>query len=68
MIRFLAAVIPAAAVTVTRKEGNIMQGLVDFITGGAEVFTPAVLIGYMAFVEILACIGSVAGNALNVGR
>lgn len=45
-----------------------MQGLVDFITGGAEVFTPAVLIGYMAFVEILACIGSVAGNALNVGR
>lgn len=45
-----------------------MLSLVDFITGGAEVFTPAVLIGYMAFVEILACIGSIAGNLVDVGR
>lgn len=45
-----------------------MQVLIDFITGGAETLTPAVLIGYMAFVEILACIGSIAGSALNVGR
>lgn len=45
-----------------------MQSLVEFITGGADVFTPAVLIGYMAFVEILACIGSIAGNVLDIGR
>lgn len=45
-----------------------MEFLINFITGGADTFTPAVLIGYMVFVEILSCIGSIASDVINVGR
>ena len=53
-----------------KKEGDVMQQLIDFILDGSVEFTPETLVRYMCFVLILSCIGSVVNSIFEnlVGR
>lgn len=45
-----------------------MQKLIDFIMAGQTDFTPEVLIRYMVFVLVLACIGSIVNSITYLRR
>lgn len=45
-----------------------MENLINFITGGAETFTPAVMVGLIVFVLICDGLFMVISNILGGGR
>lgn len=53
-----------------KKEGDVVQQLIDFILAGSVEFTPETLLRYMCFVLVLSCIGSVVNSIFEnlVGR
>ena len=48
-----------------KKEGDVMQSLIDFILSGSAEFTPETLVRYMCFVLVHSCIGSVVNSVFD---